>query len=143
MSETRDLGWKGGMMERRSEFWRAKELHFAQNSFFLNLPQVGAIKCNWYRIRPVEGGNFHRKKLSNCGMVRCSEYFGLLPRSAWREGRKACCVKGAKCQSVRAHIGGNPAVTSVTTPCLPRFFAFPSVTPSVTRSAEACRKDLG
>ena len=69
-------GWNDGaavgILARQGIALRAKVL-------FLNLPQVGAIKCNWYRLRPVEGGNFHRKKLSKCGMVRNgSEYFGLV-----------------------------------------------------------------
>jgi len=38
---------------------------------FLNLAQVGAIKCKWYRIRHVEGGKLSKgKKFSNFGMVR-------------------------------------------------------------------------
>src|SRR5229473_1272897 len=35
---------------------------------------------------------------------------------------------------VRAHIGGDLGVTSVTTPCLPGVFEFPSVTRSVTEA---------
>ena len=54
-----------------------KELHFAQTFFFLNLAQVGAIKCKWYRLRPVEGGELSQKKTFEvrngsewCGIVR-------------------------------------------------------------------------
>ena len=52
---------------------------------FLNLPQVGAIKCNWYRIRPVEGRELSQEKTFE--PRNGSEWFGIL-RIGWgmREG---------------------------------------------------------
>ena len=50
-------------------------------------------------------------------------------RKSLLEGVWRCVLR------VRAHIGGKLGVTSVTTPCLPRIFAFPSVTSSVTEAS--------
>src|SRR5258708_9679925 len=95
----------------------SKELHFAAKILFLNLAQVGAINCNWYRVRLVRKGELSQEK-----KFRSAEWFGMVRDSSdWFEGSakriagRAQSVRGAKCQSVRAHIGGNPAVTSVTT----------------------------
>jgi hypothetical protein len=70
----------------------SKELHFGAKILFLNLAQVGAIKCNCYRIRPVEGGELSKgKKSSNCGMVRNGAgYFGLVRGGAPRALREGC-----------------------------------------------------
>ena len=71
----------------------SKELHFAAKILFLNLAQVGAINCNWYRVRLVRKGELSQEKKFQtaewCGMVRDS--------SDWFEGeREAHCGKGAK-----------------------------------------------
>src|SRR6266404_1647120 len=71
----------------------SKELHFAATILFLNLAQVGAINCNWYRIRPVNKGELSQEK-----NFRSSEWFGMVRDSSdWfvRE-REARCGKGAK-----------------------------------------------
>jgi len=54
-------------------------------------------------------------------------------RKSLLEGVWRCVLR------VRAHIGGKLGVTSVTTPCLPRIFAFPSVTSSVTEASTGAR----
>ena len=70
---------------RSAELQVFKEVHFAQKTLFLNLAQVGAIKCKRYRIRPMEGGNFQREKIFE--LRNGAEYFELV------RGEGPCCVR--------------------------------------------------
>jgi|SRR6266404_4761024 len=88
-------GWNDGaavgILARQGIALRAKVL-------FLNLPQVGAIKCNWYRIRPVEGGELSQEKTFE--LRNGAGWFGILRNTSdWLgdEGR----LKRVSCKSLQ------------------------------------------
>ena len=53
-----------------------KAVALRAEKFWRNLAEVGAIKCNWYRIRLVRKGGFQREKISE--VRNGSEWFGMI-----------------------------------------------------------------